>query len=281
MTVSMDEIRDYAGMLNNLVSQARGDFLDFTDGLGWEQSRQSVAEAIRLTIADLMEQYGMPAAELGAQWYELCAREGGADVNAALLGDLNFSRIDARLKRRLQKYLDEEEDLDTTLEFVLDLLEDEIHIASRDQIIQNLDRDEKENRRTNRRSRAGYARVPVGDTCAWCIMLASRGYVYRSYESAGGLDPDHYHAHCDCVVVGYNDPIAIAGYGDQYKEYLSMYEAARYVYDNDSMSPELAERISNAKEAHDIRYANGELSDKWSSANEIAIIMREQNGLKH
>lgn len=40
-----------------------------------------------------------------------------------------------------------------------------------------------------------YARVPVGrETCGFCLMLASRGFVYESERSAGELN--HYHAHC-------------------------------------------------------------------------------------
>lgn len=45
-----------------------------------------------------------------------------------------------------------------------------------------------------------YARVPTGEeTCDFCIMLASRGPVYHSEESAGAYD--HYHPHCDCRIV--------------------------------------------------------------------------------
>lgn len=46
-----------------------------------------------------------------------------------------------------------------------------------------------------------YARVPSGaETCMFCIMVASRGFAYRSASSAGG-DGHKYHAHCDCVAV--------------------------------------------------------------------------------
>lgn len=45
-----------------------------------------------------------------------------------------------------------------------------------------------------------FARVPTGaETCGFCIMLASRGFVYRSAEAAGEVD--HYHANCDCRIV--------------------------------------------------------------------------------
>lgn len=44
---------------------------------------------------------------------------------------------------------------------------------------------------------ARWARVPYGKTCAWCLMLASRGPVYRSEQSAGGARS--WHSHCDCT----------------------------------------------------------------------------------
>lgn len=41
-----------------------------------------------------------------------------------------------------------------------------------------------------------YSRHASGNACAFCAMLASRGAVYRSEDSAGG----RYHDHCHCVV---------------------------------------------------------------------------------
>lgn len=47
---------------------------------------------------------------------------------------------------------------------------------------------------------ARWARVPQStNPCAFCRLLASRGADYRTQESAGGLDPDSYHANCGCV----------------------------------------------------------------------------------
>ncbi|TNU89036.1 hypothetical protein FIC87_12615 [Eggerthella lenta] len=45
-----------------------------------------------------------------------------------------------------------------------------------------------------------FARVPSGaETCPFCIMLASRGFVYWTERAAGSRG--HYHAHCDCRIV--------------------------------------------------------------------------------
>lgn len=52
-----------------------------------------------------------------------------------------------------------------------------------------------------------YARLPQGaETCDFCLMLASRGFVYLTAESAEGWN--HTHRGCDCIVisgVGYYD----------------------------------------------------------------------------
>lgn len=57
-----------------------------------------------------------------------------------------------------------------------------------------------------------YARVPSGaETCRFCLMLASRGFVYHSKESAGSTG--HYHSGCDCrIVVGFGDNPSVEGY---------------------------------------------------------------------
>ena len=47
---------------------------------------------------------------------------------------------------------------------------------------------------------AMFARVPTGtETCAFCLMLASRGAVYHTRKTAG--EWRHFHRGCDCKVV--------------------------------------------------------------------------------
>lgn len=72
--------------------------------------------------------------------------------------------------------------------------------------------------------RPKFARVPTGpETCPFCIMLASRGFVYAGEESAGKLN--HYHPNCDCRVVPQWGSESIEGYDpdvyyDQYRQML-------------------------------------------------------------
>lgn len=75
-----------------------------------------------------------------------------------------------------------------------------------------------------------YARVPSGrETCAFCFMLASRGFVYWS-EKEAGAEGHEFHPHCDCIIVpgfhadtGIDEDAQIEGYApsemrDRYKK---------------------------------------------------------------
>lgn len=54
-------------------------------------------------------------------------------------------------------------------------------------------------------SNLAWARVPMGaETCAFCVMTASRGAVYRTSGSAGG--DRKYHGDCDCQVTMVRTP---------------------------------------------------------------------------
>ena len=58
-----------------------------------------------------------------------------------------------------------------------------------------------------------WARVPRGSvTCAFCTMLAGRGFVYTSEDAAGGGLGNAYHAHCDCEPVPTWGEAKLTGY---------------------------------------------------------------------
>lgn len=56
-------------------------------------------------------------------------------------------------------------------------------------------------------AKARWARVPVGKTCAFCLMLASRGAVYGSAASAGQGRKFHAKDDCTPTPVWRNDPL--------------------------------------------------------------------------
>lgn len=53
-----------------------------------------------------------------------------------------------------------------------------------------------------------YARVPRGETCGFCLMLASFGFYAKTKAAA-----EHSHAHCDCrIVPGFDGVTTVKGY---------------------------------------------------------------------
>lgn len=68
-----------------------------------------------------------------------------------------------------------------------------------------------------------YARVPMGgETCEFCIMLASRGFVYTSADNAG--EGTHYHTHCRCKIIPGKKGSSVEGYDPNslYKQWKGM-----------------------------------------------------------
>jgi len=81
-----------------------------------------------------------------------------------------------------------------------------------------------------------WARVPVGKTCAFCLVAASRGAVYRSEESASR----HFHGQCDCTATPFwpKDPYP-EGYNPD--ALLQQYQDARAAADSGRLKPILSE----------------------------------------
>lgn len=75
------------------------------------------------------------------------------------------------------------------------------------------------------RDGAEFAWVPHGDTCPFCIMLASRGWQRASKKALKNGHAEHIHANCDCTyAIRFNSTTGVAGYDPT--RYLAAYEGA-------------------------------------------------------
>ncbi|WP_443984328.1 VG15 protein [Bifidobacterium adolescentis] len=96
-----------------------------------------------------------------------------------------------------------------------------------------------------------FARVPSGlHTCAFCAMLAGRGFVYASAEKAGGLF-NKYHAACDCEIVpSWDEKPRVEGYrpDELYDDYLKA---------RDEAGSDSVDDILRAMRQHKGKYADG------------------------
>ena len=74
------------------------------------------------------------------------------------------------------------------------------------------------------RDHAEWAWIPVGDTCAFCITLASRGWQRASKKALKGGHAEHIHANCDCTYAIRFDNSEVEGYDP--REYEELYYGA-------------------------------------------------------
>lgn len=89
-----------------------------------------------------------------------------------------------------------------------------VKMAGVDTVMQNAIRDGAE-----------WAWVPSGDTCAFCITLASRGWQRASMAHLNGGHAEHIHANCDCTfAIRFNGKTNVEGYDPS--KYESMYYGA-------------------------------------------------------
>lgn len=76
-----------------------------------------------------------------------------------------------------------------------------------------------------KRDRAQFAWIPSGDTCAFCIALASRGWQNMSEKALKNGHAEHIHSNCDCTyMIRHSEDFNVAGYNPQ--EYADMYYGA-------------------------------------------------------
>ena len=75
------------------------------------------------------------------------------------------------------------------------------------------------------RDHAEWAWIPSGETCAFCLAIASRGWQPASKKALKGGHAEHIHANCDCTyAIRFSPDLNIGGYDpDKYKE---MYDDA-------------------------------------------------------
>lgn len=75
------------------------------------------------------------------------------------------------------------------------------------------------------RDGAEWAWVPHGDTCPFCIMLASNGWQKASSKVLKGGHANHIHANCDCeFAIRFDHNTTVAGYDPE--KYLKQYRDA-------------------------------------------------------
>lgn len=191
--------------INGISADAQARVMKVLQGINW--TPENVAECRELVLqalATVMPTYTDMAAQASADFYD-AARElvVGEKMGAQAISDFDMRKTEGAVRGFVRFVL--RDDVQTFNDQVLQRIDYEMKRSAGNAIVQNGMRDPVKPR---------FARVPTGaETCDFCLMLASRGFVYHSEKSAGGLT--HWHSHCDCRVVAGWDGMAVEGYDTQ------------------------------------------------------------------
>lgn len=96
------------------------------------------------------------------------------------------------------------------------------------------------------RDGAEFAWIPAGDTCAFCLTLASRGWQKISQKALKNGHAEHIHSNCDCsYMVRHSKDVNVAGYDpDKYRQ---IYDDAEGKTPNDKINTMRRMQYANVK----------------------------------
>lgn len=181
--------------INACSADAQAKALKLLEQIDWSDvvaARQTVVAAINMLVA----KYGLASAQAAADFYdasrELCT---GEKLGAKAYTGIDPKATEGAIRAFVNKIV-KNDDVEGFNQAVCSRIDYEMKRSAGYCMTQNGAKDPLKPK---------YARVPSGsETCKFCLMLASRGFVYRSKKSAGAVN--HYHDNCDCrVVVGFRN----------------------------------------------------------------------------
>jgi hypothetical protein len=148
----------------------------------------STSRALQDALPDLVNTYGAVAATLAADFYEDLRADAVGGSFTAVLAAPSSERTLAMSRWAAGALFSQTPDAALTLSRLSGGVQRGVAGADRDTIAASVGSDPLGPR---------YARHASGNACAFCALVATRGPVYRSEDTAGGK----YHDHCHCVAV--------------------------------------------------------------------------------
>lgn len=252
MTITEQEWNRYIGTLRKLSDTVADKVRTYVDRHGIENTK----ELIDYSYA-LVSQYGEGAAALSAQMYDVVAEiEGRFLAPAEVAPTASYGEVAKSVNGTLKKSTNSNEIAGAVSRWV--------KMAGSDTTLQNSIRDGAE-----------FAWVPRGDTCPFCLALASRGWQRASKKILKNGHAEHIHANCDCqYAVRFDSKSNVAGYDpDKYKE---MY------YDADGATPN--ERINAMRRqqyAQNKDMINAQKRAAYAKRKDISMKLSDNEGAFH
>lgn len=179
----------------------------------------SAKAALFEVIPPLVEKWGDVAAVAAAEWFEeFRVAEGVSGAfRAQLAGPVPVGQINGRLGYATRESGHLFAGQDTDFEKFMSLIVNEYTMKpGHETVMYNSIRD-----------KAAFARVPERGACKFCLMLASRGFVYSRSTADQSKDGERFHGSCRCHAMPvYDETRARVEYGYDEKALYEQYLAA-------------------------------------------------------
>ena len=199
MQITATSWNNYISRLSRLNQKAAQQMQAYLDQHGTGDREALIAYAHAL-----ITRYSEGSAELACQMYDALAAAEGVTVPPA-------EPAEPASYREVAKMVNATKDSPPQLQRGVSRL---VKRAGADTTLQNAKRDGAE-----------FAWIPHGDTCAFCLTLASRGWQRASAKVLKGGHAEHIHANCDCeFAIRFSSGTDVAGYDPE--KYLQQYRDA-------------------------------------------------------
>lgn len=186
--------------INGISADAKAKVLRVLKELDWNDI-PACRDAVVSAVNAVLDAYSLAAGQASADFFD-ASREiaVGSRLGAAVATGRDPDATEGAIRAFVDKVL--KGDIDSFNSAVLSRVGYELKRSAGQTMMENASRDPL---------RPKYARVPSGsETCRFCLMLASRGFVYHSKKTAGEFG--HYHDNCDCQIVASWDKDGVEGY---------------------------------------------------------------------
>ena len=249
MTISDTAWQKYIDALRAVNDAAFSEMIRYLNAHPWYASRQAQVDAVAYAYG-LATKYGEAAAELACQLHDAIYAADMAAIESAFIpaepaATATYDEV-AKAVRGTMKT--------GNTETVAGSVSRLVKMAGVDTTMQNAIRDGAE-----------WAWIPRGETCAFCLMLASNGWQRASRKAIKNGHAEHIHANCDCTyAVRFDRNTDVEGYDPN--RYLEMYENA----DGYTWQDKLNSMRRSAYAANKAAGMSGEMLDS-SAAEEIDV----------
>lgn len=209
MTISDRAWTAYIEKLRAVSDAAFRDMMAYLNAHPWYASRQARVDAIAYAYG-LATKYGEAAAELACQLYDAVSAAEMDAIEAAFApaepaATATYNEVAKAVQGTMKT---------GNAQTIAGSVSRVVKMAGVDTTMQNAIRDGAE-----------WAWIPRGETCAFCLTLASRGWQRASRKALKGGHAEHIHANCDCTyAIRHDRRTDVAGYEPE--RYLAMYNSA-------------------------------------------------------